>query len=73
MLLLIACKDDRSGCSGWARAGYCTMDRYKSFMTKYCKLSCGVCKGINFCYIIKFQLSNYVIITNSYDMGTYII
>lgn len=37
------CKDDNSGCVGWAARGECK--RNPAFMLKNCRLSCEVCKG----------------------------
>ena len=64
--------DGKSKCSDMTQDWCQNRGDYSIEALKSCPRSCGVCKGIHFC-IIKFQLSNYVIITNSYDMDTYII
>eukprot|EP00794_Sanderia_malayensis_P015872 gene15872-17471_t len=40
-----ACRDvqKQSSCASWKRQGLCTMDRYKDYMKRNCRLTCGYC------------------------------
>jgi len=40
------CTDKNTGCSGWAKDGYCKDDsKYAAWMKKYCAKSCKLCKS----------------------------
>ncbi|KAK3083946.1 hypothetical protein FSP39_005797 [Pinctada imbricata] len=43
------CMDTNVNCRYWANRGYCTVRRYKSYMTMNCKESCSVCGGEEEC------------------------